>query len=152
LILEIDGIGRQTPFVLDDVKGFQHTITAPTQSSGGISYTFNSWSDGGGQSHGIVVPNANPSYVATFQVSTGPLGLVAAYSFNEGLGTSAADASGNGNAGAIGTATWISTGKFGNALSFNGTNARVTVNDSPSLDLTTAMTLEAWVFPTVGGN
>jgi Concanavalin A-like lectin/glucanases superfamily len=27
----------------------------------------------------------------------------------------------------------------------------VTVNDSPSLDLTTAMTLEAWVYPTVGG-
>ena len=74
-------------------------------------------------------------------------GLAAAYSFNEGLGASAADASGNGNTGSIGTATWIATGKFGNALSFNGTNARVTVADSASLDLTTAMTLEAWVYP-----
>ena len=34
-------------------------------------------------------------------------------------------------------------GKFGNALSFNGTNAYVTVPDSNSLDLTTGMTLEA---------
>ena len=40
------------------------------------------------------------------------------------------------------------TGKFGNALSFNGTNAFVTVADSNSLDLTTGMTLEAWVKPT----
>ena len=39
-------------------------------------------------------------------------------------------------------------GKFGNALSFNGTSARVTVADSPSLRLTSGMTLEAWVFPT----
>ena len=81
---------------------------------------------------------------------TGPAGLAAAYAFDEGLGASAADASGNGNTGAVGTAGWIATGKFGNALLFNGTNARVTVGDSPSLDLTTAMTLEAWVFPTGG--
>ena len=45
-----------------------------------------------------------------------------------------ADASGNGNTGAIGTAAWLPTGKYGNA-SFNGTHARVTVNDSASLDL-----------------
>ena len=30
--------------------------------------------------------------------------------------------------------------------------AVVTVNDSASLDLTTAMTLEAWVYPTAGGS
>ncbi len=58
-----------------------------------------------------------------------------------------ADASGKGNAGSIGSAAWTSQSKFGNALSFNGTNARVTVPDSNSLDLTTGMTLEAWVYP-----
>ena len=42
-------------------------------------------------------------------------------------------------------------GSVWGALSFNGSNARVTVPDSASLDLTSAMTLEAWVFPTVGG-
>ena len=35
--------------------------------------------------------------------------------------------------------------------SFDGTTARVTVPDSGSLDLTTGMTLEAWVYPTVAG-
>ena len=78
-------------------------------------------------------------------------GLVAAYSFNEGSGTSVADASGSGNGGSIGSATWTTSGKYGGALSFNGTSARVTVPDSASLDLTSAMTLEAWVYPTAGG-
>ena len=38
-----------------------------------------------------------------------------------------------------------------NALSFNGTNASVSVPDSNSLDLTTGMTLEGWVRPAAGG-
>jgi uncharacterized repeat protein (TIGR01451 family) len=77
-------------------------------------------------------------------------GLVAAYSFNEGSGTSVADASGQGNAGTVASGTWTSQGKFGSALTFNGTSTRVTVPDSNSLDLTD-MTLEAWVYPTAGG-
>jgi glucose/arabinose dehydrogenase/chitodextrinase len=148
LTVTIDGISRQTPFVVDDLKRFQHTIAAPNQSNGGTAYTFASWSDGGAQSHGIVVPTVDQSYIATFQAASGPSGQVAAYSFDEGAGTSVSDASGTGNAGSIGTATWTNTGKYGNALSFNGSSARVTVTDSPSLRLTTGMTLEAWVNPT----
>src|SRR5207248_7884083 len=76
-------------------------------------------------------------------------GLVAAYGFNEGSGTSTTDASGNSNSGTLANATWSTAGKYGKALSFNGTSSWVTVNDSNSLDLTTGMTLEAWVNPTV---
>src|SRR5882672_9206645 len=75
-------------------------------------------------------------------------GLVAAYAFNEGSGTTVADISGNNNNGTITAATWTTAGKFGNALAFNGTSARVTVPNAASLQLTTGMTLEAWVFPT----
>ena len=78
-------------------------------------------------------------------------GLAAAYSFNEGIGASAADSSGNDNTGASRKRDLDHDGKYGNALILNGV-ARVTVNDAPSLDLTTAMTLEAWVFPTTGGS
>ena len=78
-----------------------------------------------------------------------PPGLVAGYAFNEGAGGTATDASGNGNAGAISGATWTATGKFGSALSFNGTSSRVNIADSSSLDLTDAFALEGWVFPTV---
>ena len=46
-------------------------------------------------------------------------------------------------------ATWTTLGRYGNALSFNGSNSVVRVADSASLDLTTAMTLSAWIRPTV---
>jgi subtilisin-like proprotein convertase family protein len=78
-------------------------------------------------------------------------GLVAAYSFDEGSGTLVGDISGNGNTGTISGATWTTSGKYGNSLSFNGTGAMVRVNDSASLDLSSAMTLEAWVYPTALG-
>jgi hypothetical protein len=77
-----------------------------------------------------------------------PSGLVAAYSFNEGVGTTVADSSGNSNTGTISGAVWTSAGKFGSALVFDGTSARVTVPNASSLQLTTGMTLEAWVNPT----
>ena len=80
-------------------------------------------------------------------VAPGPGGLVAAYSFDAGSGTTVADASGNGNTGAIANATWTASGKFGSALVFNGSNALVTIADAPELNLTTAMTLMAWVKP-----
>jgi hypothetical protein len=74
--------------------------------------------------------------------------LVAAYGFEEGSGTTAADSSGGGLTGTLNGATWASAGKYGKALSFNGTSNWVTVADSAALHLTTAMTLEAWVYPT----
>ena len=132
LFLEINGISKQTPFVLDELKGFHDTLTAPDQSSGGISYGFVSWSDGGAQSHEIIAPTADQSYIATYE-ETVPLGLVAAYGFEEGSGTAVIDASGNGNAGTINGATRTTAGRFGNALQFNGTSARVTIPNSTSL-------------------
>ena len=65
-----------------------------------------------------------------------------------GSGTTTADSSGNGNAGTLHGASWTTLGRYGNALSFNGTNSQVRVADSASLDLTTAMTLSAWIQPT----
>ncbi len=91
----------------------------------------------------ILARRSSPSHV-----HAATSGLVAAYSFNEGSGTTVADSSGNGNNGTISGATWTSAGKFGSALSFNGKSSRVVVNDSTSLHLSSGMTLEAWVSPT----
>jgi len=75
---------------------------------------------------------------------------MAAYGFNEANGATVNDASGFGNVGTITGATRTTQSRFGSgALVFNGSSDWVTVADSASLDLTTAMTLEAWVFPTV---
>ncbi len=87
------------------------------------------------------------SNVASAVTSAANPSLVAAYPFSEGSGTSVADASGHGNTGTIQNATWTTSGKYGRALVFNGTSARVTITDAPSLRLTTGMTLEAWVNP-----
>lgn len=77
-----------------------------------------------------------------------PTGLVAAYSFDDGSGATAADLSGNGNAATLSGATWSPSGQYGGAAQLNGTSALVRVADSTSLDLSTGMTLEAWVRPT----
>jgi RHS repeat-associated protein len=74
-----------------------------------------------------------------------PNGMVAAYGFEEGTGLTVADSSGTGNNGTISGAAWTTSGKYGNALSFDGTNDAVSVPDANSLDLTNAMTLSAWV-------
>jgi glucose/arabinose dehydrogenase/chitodextrinase len=76
-----------------------------------------------------------------------PVGLVAAYAFNENGGFTAGDLSGTGNAGTVSGATWA-TGKYGQALTFDGINDVVVVPDSSSLDLTSGATFEAWVYPT----
>ena len=72
-------------------------------------------------------------------------GLVAAYGFNEGAGTTAADGSGNNQTGTLNGAAWSSAGKFGGALTFDGATSWVTINNSTLLQLTTGMTIEAWV-------
>jgi hypothetical protein len=98
--------------------------------------------------------NVATSTAIAVQVSNtappGPSGLVAAYSFSEGSGTMVDDASGKGHVGTISGATWQAVGRYGAALSFDGVNDKVTVADSVSLDLTTGMTLEAWVKPVAG--
>jgi hypothetical protein len=63
--------------------------------------------------------------------------------FDEGSGNSTADASGNMSPGKIEGAAWT-TGKFGNALSFNGKSDYVNMGNV--LDLGTGdFTIEAWV-------
>ena len=108
-----------------------HTLTAVARDAAGNTTT--------SLDVGVTVSNTAPP--------PPPSGLVAAYSFNEGTGTTVGDASGKGNVGTISNATWTTAGHAGGALSFNGTSSWVTVPDSSSLDLTNGMTLEAWVKP-----
>jgi len=83
---------------------------------------------------------------------------VALWHFDEGSEQTAFDATANDNDGQLGSTTGIDAndptwpnlptwvpGKFGNALSFDGIDDYVQVPDDESLDLTTAITLEAWI-------
>jgi hypothetical protein len=149
LVLHLDGIPHTTPFVKDSLDGFVYTLEARNQIMEGAGYQFVSWSDGGAQIHQYTTPATAQSIVANFQPGQVIVpGLVAAYAFDEGGGTAVADTSGNGHSGTLNGAAWSTQGKFGNALSFDGINDWVTINSTSMLDLTTGMTLEAWVFPT----
>ncbi|GAN31510.1 LamG-like jellyroll fold domain-containing protein [Candidatus Brocadia sinica] len=68
-------------------------------------------------------------------------GLQASYPFDEGSGTVATDASGNGNDGAISGATWTE-GKSGNGLSFNGASNYVSIPRMNNEELSIA----AWFY------
>ena len=75
-------------------------------------------------------------------------GLVAAYGFNEGSGTVTYDQSSNQNHGALTNGVnWFNSGKFGKSLIFDGTNDMVIVPNSTSLNITSGLTMEAWVYP-----
>ncbi len=141
-----------------DPDGNPLTITAVTQGTHGtvtrqttsVTYTPVATFVGTDSFTYTIADGQGASATATVTVTMLPdpaASLVAAYSFDEGSGTTVTDASGNNNTGTISGATWTTAGKFGGALVFDGTSAKVTIPDAPSLRLTTDMTLEAWVKP-----
>src|SRR5687767_14573820 len=71
---------------------------------------------------------------------------VAAFGFEEGSGTAITDASGNGHNTALSGQTRVA-GKYGDGLEFSGNF--LSVPDSSLLDVTTGMTLSAWVLHTI---
>jgi glucose/arabinose dehydrogenase len=149
LQLAINGTSGVTPFTRTVIIGSVNSVSAPApQTIGSTSYNFSSWSDSGAQVHNITAPTTAATYTATYAPVTGQSGLVAAYAFNEGAGGTTVDATGKGHIGSLVGATWTTAGKNGNALSFNGTSNLVSIADANDLDLSTGLTMEAWVRPT----
>ncbi|MBI3895534.1 MAG: LamG domain-containing protein [Acidobacteria bacterium] len=81
------------------------------------------------------------------EASARALGLVAAYSFEEGTGLTTADSSGNENIGTLSRGVRWTAGKIGKAVWFSGTGGEIIVNDAPSLNFTGSFTLAAWIQP-----
>ncbi len=73
-------------------------------------------------------------------------GLVGYWKFDEGSGTSAADSSGNGNAGTLTNGPTWTSGKVGGALSFDGADDFVVMSGSPSLFNLQNLSIDAWVY------
>jgi hypothetical protein len=96
-----------------------------------------------GTTQSCAAPSDCLSGICTASACAG--GLVAYYNFDENAGTQAFDSSGNNNHGLLsGGATWV-PGKVGSSVLFTGAPSKVQVSDSASLDLTSAMTISAWV-------
>jgi fibronectin type 3 domain-containing protein len=91
--------------------------------------------------------NSIPPATAITLTNSAP-GLLAAYGFNEFVGTQTFDASSNGFTGTLNGTTWTNAGKFSNALSFDGIQGFVDLGAPAPLQITGSMTLEAWTFNT----
>ncbi len=75
LLLDAQPLPTPTPLTFTSVVGIVRRLGAPlTQSSGGTTYEFVSWSDGGAATHDISTPSANTTYTATYRVATGGTG------------------------------------------------------------------------------
>ncbi len=77
-------------------------------------------------------------------------GLVGHWTMEEGSGTKVRDQSGWGNDGnTVGSPAWV-TGAFGKAMFFNGSTDAV-VSDQAALDVTSGLTVAAWIRPSAQG-
>jgi len=73
-------------------------------------------------------------------------GLVAWWSFDGDRGNVARDSSGRGNHGLIQLATWVE-GRIGRGLRFDKDRSLVKIPCKPALNLGSAITIEAWIYP-----
>lgn len=79
--------------------------------------------------------------------TSSPGATVGYWKFDEGFGATAQDSSGRDNDGTITNATWTMDGKYGRALSFDGSGDYVDLGDVTFLDGATATTFSAWIKP-----
>ncbi|HEY6891606.1 MAG TPA: LamG-like jellyroll fold domain-containing protein [Solirubrobacter sp.] len=129
------------------------SLNAPSPQG---AFAWSSWSDGGARIHTTNVPDGGAvTYTASFSspqptmpsppcicaAAPPPPKPVAAWGFDEPSGTKVPG-------GKLAGPLRVRGGRFGNALDFDGIDDWVTVK-APSLG--TAMTVEAWVYPTRRG-
>jgi glucose/arabinose dehydrogenase len=70
LQVTLDGQPVTTPSTVQGVVGIQRSLgVVSPQTTGGTTYTFTSWSDGGAATHTIATPASNTTYTATYQSS-----------------------------------------------------------------------------------
>jgi glucose/arabinose dehydrogenase len=73
LQLTVNGSSATAPFTRTVIVGSTNSLSAPSpQSLGGTSYAFQSWSDGGAQTHNIVAPASAATYTATYAATESP--------------------------------------------------------------------------------
>jgi len=110
------------------------------------------WLSGYSYRKAINIDNTqNSSALTNYQVSVdttqaiyNETGLVGSWHMNESSGTVASDMSGNSNNGILTNGPTWTTGKFGSALSFDGTDDYVDIND---FQLGGEITVEGWIYP-----
>jgi glucose/arabinose dehydrogenase len=78
-------------------------------------------------------------------VNVTAVGLAAGYAFDEGAGTTAADASGHGLAGTLANGAGWGSGHTGAAVSLDGADDSVNLGNPTGLQIIGSMTISAWI-------
>src|SRR5439155_19238163 len=69
LQLVVGSSSQATPFTQTVIQGSTHSVSAPTpQTNGSTTYTFNTWSDGGAQTH-VITTSSAATYTADYTAS-----------------------------------------------------------------------------------
>ena len=155
-------LGARVPNVVGSTQSAATTAITTAGLTVGTVTTATSATPAGNVLSQSLTANTNvaPGTAMALVVSSGPAppppppppvgGLVLALGFEEASGNPVVDSSPAPMGGTISGATRVAAGRIGRALSFDGVNDWVTVTDTTGskLDLTTGMTIEAWVNPT----
>ncbi len=155
--LLLDEIERSTPFTLDTLIDFRHTVSVPQELCIGTTrYVLDAWSDGGAATHEFVVPAADMTLAAMFSPAGSCLrvsnGLQLLYDFSSGSGNQVRDRSGLSPALDLDIAEPAAVSwQPGGGLTIDSptviaTGAAATRLRS-ALQASDALTLEAWVIP-----
>ncbi|MBI5100002.1 MAG: thrombospondin type 3 repeat-containing protein [Nitrospirae bacterium] len=118
-----------------------------TFDAGSTGFTINSIDT---DNDGITDPIDNCPAVSnpTQSDSDIPEGMISYWMFEEGSGTDVNDSINVNHGTMVNDPAWTA-GKVGSALSFDGTDDYVSIQDSPALDPQNAITIEAWIQPAV---
>jgi plastocyanin len=133
---------------------YGENITAKAQSVDG--YTFQNWTEGGSQvstsaAYQFIV-TGNRNLIAVYTQNTGSDSLAGWWKFDNENGENSTffrDWSNHGNNATciLTSCPTITSGKFGNAVSFDGSNDYIIAGNGSSLDITGNITVEAWIKP-----
>ena len=127
-----------------------NTFTVPL--IGPNNHTFTHWNTG--STNTTITVSSAGVYTAYYEPSAPDWfnGLIGYWKLDEGIGSIAGDSSGNNNNGTLqNSPVWVD-GKYGKALSFDGTDDYVEVPQSSSLDIVDSVSVTAWVYPTASPN
>ena|GEM_PF-646076 len=137
---------------MDDVKIYSAALTADQiklDYNNGQSLALGTL---GTESDGKTPSNSSDRAYCPPGDTTATCGPVTEWTFNEGVGATANDTSGNGNSGTLNSPTWTQ-GKIGNALSFDGTNDYIGTSADIDYGAGNSITVTAWVkYSSCSGN
>jgi PKD repeat protein len=72
LLVSFDALNQAAPYTITAIIGSAHSLSAQaSQTLGGTTYTFSSWSDGGSAAHNITAPATATTYTATYTAVAG---------------------------------------------------------------------------------